>query len=152
MHLRFNECKNIYITEWFILVYYNATMASSLSREQSNGIPQETGKEEEKLGALKESPGHKFKHIPQRIPQRDLIHLVSPTTPNQNGFIPRCKKNVIQRAKKNYIIFPVISRLERAVNINNRNVQVWVSGLEISHDALGDTGAFTMSLLPCQPE
>lgn len=102
--------QNIYITEWF-KVLYDATVASSLSREQWDTAK----KQEEYLGTLQESQGPSFVTT---VYPRDRLKLCSVfMTPNPNGFTPPLqikinnkKKNVeITKHKKK---IPVISRLQ----------------------------------------
>lgn len=118
--------QNIYITEW-IKVLYDATVASSLSRERWDTAK----KREEYLGTLQESQGRSF--VTTVYPRDGLTLCSVLMTPNSNVFFysPIVKKYVeITKHKKN---IPVISRLQRAVNINNRNVQVESVGWRFPH-------------------
>lgn len=97
-------------------------MASRLSREQRDTAKQQ----EEYSGTLQESQGQSSVST---VYPRDGPKLCSVfATPNPKGLPPPSAKRYAEitkhKKKKLKKIIPVISRLQREVNINNRNVQV----------------------------
>lgn len=147
--------QNIYITEW-IKVVYDATVASSLSREQWDTAKKfkkvkeknkiKTQQQEKVLGHSPGEPGMEFCNHGK---SRDRPKLCSAfMIPNSTGFtspIVKKREQVEITKHKQKKIIPVISRLERAVNINNRNVQVESVGWRFPH-ALRATWEFRASV------
>ena len=131
MHLRFNECKTFTWQNGLLLFFFfSFRFWMMLQRLPAWAEQRDTAKQQEEyLGTLQESQG------------RSLVIMVCPPRQAETVFSlsnPKCKwvsspavkmfseTNTKEKRpkKKKKLRIPVISRLQRAVNINKRNVQV----------------------------